>query len=297
MADIILGVDIGGSHITAGLVDMEAKCIVENSISRNRVNCHGTAEEIILSWVNTIQFVSSKTNIPIERIGLAMPGPFDYEAGICLIKGFDKYEALYEMNIRQILAERLDILPENILFRNDAEAFLEGEVFCGAAKGYTDVIGITLGTGLGSAISHDGVTIDAQLSVTEYNGEIFEESVSTRGLIRNYFNLSGNKVADAKAIADVYSTDLNAQKSFDKFSKDLVWFLTKFINAELPDILVIGGNIANSWSLFMPAVITKLENSVTKMPKIAKALLNEDVALIGGACCFKTAKEETLINK
>ena len=285
--NIVMGIDIGGSHITTGLVNMDRKEVIAGSMMRERVDCHGTAEEILQAWVNVIRATMNQyPGIAITRLGFAMPGPFDYKNGICLIKGFDKYEALYEWNIRAALAQRLQLQPSDICFRNDAEAFLEGELFCGAATGYTQAIGITLGTGLGSAYTHLGITADAEMSVLPYQGAIIEEAVSTRGLIRNYKQLTGITVKDAKAIADVYETDNNAVKAFDQFAADLTWFLEQFITRVSPDVLVIGGNIAQSWELFMPKVTRSLETLVTRMPTIVQAALGEDAALIGGACCF-----------
>jgi glucokinase len=282
--EYVLGVDIGGSHITAGLIDLVNKGYVVNTQVRKRVNSHASSEEIISIWAETI----AEANPLLKYdIGIAMPGPFDYENGISLIMGFNKYESLYKMNIRELLSDNLKINGNRIRFRNDAEAFLEGEVFCGAAKGYTNAIGVTLGTGLGSAISKDGITVDAELSVLPYKRDKIEESVSTRGLVRTYYELSGEKVENVKAIADRVHTDKSAEHAFKIFSDDLSWFLYEFIQRETPDILVIGGNITNCWSLFMDKVIHNLSNSLVKMPVIEKSTLGEASALIGGACCFK----------
>ncbi len=284
---LIAGVDIGGSHITTGLIDMNDIKLLKETVIRRRLNSQGSAEEILKVWIETLKDVIAQSPVEITKIGFAMPGPFDYEKGICRIKGFNKYEALYEMNIRNILSEALQLEPENILFRNDAEAFLDGELLGGAAKGFLHAIGITLGTGLGSSISHNGITVDAELSVTNYQGEIIEEFVSTRGLLRTYKELTGKMLKEAKQISDRYETDIDARKTFSIFSQDLSWFLQKFISQENPDVLVIGGNIINSWDLFMNDVIKHLEFTVTKMPVIVKALLGEDAALIGGACNFQ----------
>ena len=279
-----LGVDIGGSHITVGLIDLVNKSYVSNTQVRKRVNSHASADEIISIWAEAISEADPQM---IYNIGIAMPGPFDYENGISLIKGFNKYESLYEMNIRELLSDKLKIDGDRIRFRNDAEAFLEGEVFCGAAKGYNNAIGITLGTGMGSAISKDGITVDAEMSVTQYKDEIIEECVSTRGLVRTYYKLTGEKVENVKAIADRFDTDKNAVQAFKIFADDLSWILYEFIQKETPEILVIGGNIINCWSLFMDKVIHNLSNSLIKVPRIEKSILGEASALIGGACCFK----------
>jgi glucokinase len=285
-SNLVAGIDIGGSHITAGLINMATRSVVNDSIIRTPVNPHAAAEEIFTVWCNVIKQVWAAAGIKATPLGFAMPGPFDYANGICLIKGFDKYEALYEMDVREALATRLQIQGHNIRFRNDAEAFLEGELFCGAAVGYKHAIGITLGTGLGSARSNNGICADAELSVLPYLGEKIEAFVSTRGIIRIYRELTGNTLKDAKAIAALYPTDANAEKAFNIFSEHLSWFLEHFIKKENPEILVIGGNIANSWELFIEPVRARLISSLGRLPVIVKATLGENAGLIGGACCF-----------
>ena len=282
----VTGIDIGGSHITVGMVNMQTRSVVEGSILRGRVDCHADADTILSSWCKVIRDVWQKFAITPAPLGFAMPGPFDYTNGICLIKGFDKYESLYEMDIREALAERLGINGDEICFRNDAEAFLEGEMFCGSAEGYTDAIVVTLGTGLGTATSHHGISADAELSVIPYKGEKIEEFVSTRGLVRAYESITCKKLKDGKAVADLYDTDENARSAFKTFSNDLRWFLEYFIRKEEPQVLVIGGNIIQSWDLFMPEILDYLSAALPNLPKIVKATLGESAALIGGACCF-----------
>lgn len=290
----VLGIDIGGSHITLGLIDMLSRTLIDDFILRKHIDSHGDSEEILSGWCDAIKEIWKELNVENTPLGFAMPGPFDYAEGICLIKGFDKYDALYGMNIRKELAERLHIAGRDIAFRNDAEAFLEGEIFCGAAQGYNDVIGITLGTGMGSAYSHDGITADAELSVTPYKDEIIEEFVSTRGLIRAYKNLTGIALKDVKSLAALYHTDADAVNTFKNFANDFAWFLELFIQKENPEILVIGGNIANAWDLFMVDVIKKLSSSLPRLPKIVKATIGENAALIGGACCFLNVSKKVV---
>ncbi len=284
----VLGVDIGGSHITSGIIDMMLNQFVPGSEIRKHVDSGAPADEIIKVWGQVIK--ESMDNYPhlFSKIGIAMPGPFDYEAGICLIKGFAKYEALFGLNIRTLLADELGIAGIDIRFRNDAEAFLEGEIFCGAAKGYNHVIGLTLGTGLGSAISHNGNTVDAELSVTPYKSGIMEDYISTRGILKTYESLAGHKAKHVKEIADLvhHNKDAIALKTFSLFSEHLAHFLQMFILQETPEMVVIGGNIANAWDLFMPHVEKSLAAVSIQVP-IVKAILGEKAALIGGACCWK----------
>ncbi|RYZ25205.1 MAG: ROK family protein, partial [Chitinophagaceae bacterium] len=149
MMSSVLGVDIGGSHITAALVDLNSRSVVPDSRKRKQVNSQGSADEIIRDWAAVMEDAFGNTPKEMRKIGIAMPGPFDYEEGVSLIKEQNKFNALYQMNVRNLLAERLGIESGWIRFMNDAAGFLQGEVFCGAGQDEERVFGFTLGTGLG----------------------------------------------------------------------------------------------------------------------------------------------------
>lgn len=281
----IAGVDIGGTHITAGLIHPMARTLHEDSLIRRHVDPHASAEEIIGVWAGVLNELKTVYPGSFAKVGIAMPGPFDYDAGISLIKGFHKYESLYQLNVRELLAEETGLLPGNILFRNDAEAFLEGEMFCGAASGFDHVIGITLGTGLGSAISRNGVTWDAERSVTPYKNDIIESFVSTRGILNGYHALGGDEQSDVKTIVALYGSNDAATRALDDFTRHLSWFVEMFARKENPALLVVGGNISNAWELIEPPLGKVLQPLGVRLKK---AMLGENAALIGGACCWKS---------
>jgi glucokinase len=284
----ITGIDIGGSHITVGLVSSDDLSMISRHIIRKRIESHADAEVIITDWCNAIRECWYANKVDKAPLAFAMPGPFDYANGICLIKGFGKYEKLYKTDIRKAFSQRLNIDPKEILFRNDAEAFLAGELKTGAAKGFNHAIGLTLGTGMGTAKSHHNVTEDAEMSFKIFvDGASIEEFISTRGLLRNYAALTGAQLKDVKALSDLYPIDLSAQKSFDLFAEKLAYLLQRFIIEEQPEVIVIGGNIANAWDLFMPAVIQFLMPQLNYMPIIKKAVLGEEAAIIGAAAMFQ----------
>jgi glucokinase len=282
----MVGVDIGGSHITASLIDLENQCVAPESVVRNPVNTNGSADEILSTWVNAIREVVPRDEINHVRIGVAMPGPFDYKHGISLITGMNKYESLYMVDIRAHLINELGISADQILFRNDAEAFLHGEAHCGAARGYNKALGITLGTGLGSAVHENGITKDANLGVSTFHNGIAEDYLSTRWFVKRYSALSGLVARDAKAILDTVSTNPAAAEVLQGFIDNLATFLYAFIKAENPDVVIIGGNIAKGHLLFVEAVNAKLVNlgcSVT----VKVTSLWEDAAMIGAASYWK----------
>ena len=88
-----MGIDIGGSHITCQLFDINANKLISGSKIRIEVNGNGSKESIIESWVKAIQQTISTQKIgDLEGIGFAMPGPFDYLNGIAW---FDKNVAKF----------------------------------------------------------------------------------------------------------------------------------------------------------------------------------------------------------
>ena len=82
---LMVGIDIGGSHITASFIDLNNQQVVVKSRFRSNVNTHGTIDEILGNWVATIKKLMSREKNNDIKIGVAIPGPFDYENGISLI--------------------------------------------------------------------------------------------------------------------------------------------------------------------------------------------------------------------
>jgi glucokinase len=82
----MVGIDIGGSHITVSLIDLENQCVISESVIRSKVDTHGSANEILNTWVSTIKRVLGNYQIDHVKMGIAMLGPFDYENETSFIK-------------------------------------------------------------------------------------------------------------------------------------------------------------------------------------------------------------------
>lgn len=282
MNNVVLGIDIGGSHITAAVVDLDTRDVVEGSWRRERVNSMGDATSIIEEWCTVITEIFDTFKPAQKKLALAMPGPFDYKAGVSLMKNQQKYDALFGMNVKELLAAKLDIPVANIHMINDAACFLQGEVFGGAAHGFTRAIGLTLGTGLGSSRVLDGLAEDADLWKTPFKDSIAEDYISTRWFVKHYQELSGNVVKDVKALSELIATDPIAKQVFDEFGTNLGLFLASFIRMDKPDIVILGGNIANALELFEPALKAELLKNKIDLP-VKCATLGEKSAIIGAA--------------
>lgn len=278
----VVGIDIGGTHITAALVDLETKAVLPHTRARAIVDAHGTVHEVLQAWCAVIRSSLDTHATADVKLGVSIPGPFDYEKGICLFKDQSKYECLYGVNVKELLKEQLNVKTENIKLVNDASCFLRGEVFGGAAKNVSSAIGLTLGTGLGAATLLGGVAKDADLWHAPFKDGIAEEYLSTRAFIQAYKKMTGKLVADVKQLSDLSLSDAAAKKVFFAVGKDLALFLAPYLQEIKPEVVVVGGNIANAWDLFIPTTVKLLDEMGLDVP-IRKAVLAEDAALIGAA--------------
>ncbi|MDB5150817.1 MAG: nagK [Mucilaginibacter sp.] len=278
----ILTADIGGSHMTAGICNILTNSVIPESIINIEVMSKGSANEILNAWTNTLQAVIKTSNRPIENLAVAMPGPFDYDKGISYIKGLDKYEAIFGIDIKKQFADALNMDPERVRFRNDAECAIAGEVLAGAGKPYDKVIGITLGTGFGSAFSANKVTKDLNLGSDLYRESIADDYFSTRWFVKRYTGLTGQMLkGGVKELAALSEKNNQSKQVFNEFADQLADFLSIAIGKLQPDALVICGNIAKASDLFLP----RLQKNLGLLP-VELAQLGEQSALIGAAAVF-----------
>ncbi|WP_127132838.1 ROK family protein [Pseudoflavitalea rhizosphaerae] len=276
----LAGVDIGGSHITAALLDKATGAIIPQTWHRSSVPAGGTVEEIIGAWSSVIRASFEMHAVP-ARIGIAMPGPFDYNEGICYIQGQQKYESLYGLNIKELLAVSLGFQKENIRLTNDAACFLQGEAFAGAAKGCSSVIGLTLGTGLGSATCFHQHAEDAAWWNAPFKKSIAEDYLSSRWFVQRYHQLTGLSVPNVKQLLNT-GDQTNIQIVFGEFGHNLGTFLLQKLQQQSVELIVIGGNIAQAFPLFERSLHETLRQDDIQIP-VKQAILGEQAALIGAA--------------
>ena len=281
---LIAGVDIGGTHITASLVDPHTGSLIPGTLVRKAVQSQQAASIVIDAWASAIEAVYSQHPEAIRhrRIGIAMPGPVDYEQGICYIKDQGKYDQLYGLNIKELLADRLGILPEHIRMMNDALCFLKGELAGGTVRGCKSALGLTLGTGLGSAWFRHNKVVDADLWRMSFKGLIAEDLLSSRWFVQRYALQSGLELANTKALVEKLPEDPGICEIFEEFAGQLACFLEAVLPAHPAEVVVLGGNIAKSYRLFLPALQRDLQNRNISVP-VRIASLGEDAHVVGAA--------------
>jgi len=290
--NIALGVDIGGSHITAVAVDLDNHSIISGSGSESPVDNKAEADEIIGTWSDTIQRVISKIPaLMLHGIGFAMPGPFDYTNGICLIKGVSKYEKLYGVNVGKAISSRLELPVDcKVRFMNDASSFAVGEAWAGSARGYKRLMAITLGTGFGSAFVEDKIPVVEGDRVPKmgcvyhlpFGKSIADDYFSTRWFLSRYSELTRGSASGVKEMANIALESKVVKSVFDEFGFNLGRLLSPWLIKFDAEILVIGGNISYAYDLFGPVFESELRKAGCEIP-VSVSALKEDAALLGSA--------------
>jgi len=282
---IVIGADIGGSHITAGQVDFTNKQLVTSSLVRLSVNSMAAAPEIIATWALCIKQAMQQQRF--QKICLAMPGPFDYETGICRISDQNKYPQLYALNVKELLAPVLEVAACDIHIHNDAACFLQGEVFSGSVSGYQHAVSVTLGTGLGTAIYEKGAARSADRWNMPFQDSIAEEYLSARWFVKQYAAITGDQILGVRELAAQALSNNLVKGLFAEFGKNLAAFLNRFIDETDAKAVVIGGNIAQSYPLFKNALLAGMESRYAHV-FITTSVLGELAAVLGaGSFCYQ----------
>jgi glucokinase len=276
---VVGALDIGGTHVAAGRVRLSSATIEPDARMRLDLTDGTELLERVLEAARSIATPETRS------FGVAVPGPFDYDHGISLVS--HKLHGLYGINVRRELGLAVGLTDSAVLFLNDAEAFLLGEWWVGAARGHRRAVGITLGSGLGSAFLEDGrlvrsgpgVPADGDLYRLPFRGQPAEETISRGALLARY---GSNDGTDVEQIAErARAGEPRAQRVFEEMAADLADFLAAPLEAFEPTCLVVGGSIAHAWDLLEPALVRGL--AADPQLSIARALNIEDAVLLGAA--------------
>lgn len=288
-----IGLDIGGTHITAAIINVTEMKVLESSLHKESFDSNLAVDAVMDIWEKVIRI--SLENSGVEKVtGLAvcMPGPFDYSKGICWIKGQSKYEHFYGLNVRDLFRDRLKLSDDfPILFENDAVCFGKGEVFKDANNLSKKVMAITLGTGLGACFIDKGTSIssgdlvpsDGELYNIPFKKGIAEDYVSARGVLSRYFAVSGVNVENGLELFNLANSgDVRAIKVFEEMGVDLAEIVIPWLKSFKADAFIIGGKIANANAYFLPAFNEKIKK--TGIEAVVSVSADNELAALLGAC-------------
>ncbi|MEU8709242.1 ROK family protein [Streptomyces sp. NPDC048565] len=283
--------EIGGTHVTAALVDLSASAVHGRSV-RESLSPQGSAEEILGRLART----ASRLGAPASATwGVAVPGPFDYAAGLARFEGVGKFDALYGTDVGAALRARIRPAPAALRFVNDADAFGIGEHTGGAAAGHARAVCLTLGSGVGSAFLADGVPVNDGPQVPpqgsahrlSFDGRPLEDTVSRRAIRAAYARATGgdaDEVPDVRGIAArARAGDAPAGAVLAGAFRALGVAMAPWVTRFGATVLVVGGSIAASWELVVTPLRDGLGDGGADGSAVAPALLPDTASLLGAA--------------
>ena len=237
MSKLYVGVDIGGTSIVAARFS-ESELLERAEVS---TGAERPAEEIMESLFEAIDEVLTNE---VVGIGIGMPGFMNVESGeILQINNIPSFNGF---SVKQAVVKKFN-LPT--FQNNDANCFALGETYYGAGKKYKNLVGVTLGTGLGGGIIldrkiHTGLMGGAgELGCVPFHGGISED-ICSAALFKNKYKTTGTELyKKAKA------GDQEALAVFDELARNIGELLRIVMYVLAPEAFVIGGSVANSWDL------------------------------------------------
>lgn len=308
-----IGVDLGGTNIAVGLVDKEYNIIAKNSLP---TRAERSGEEIVTDIAALCIGVCKEAGCNISdvsRVGVATPGTANSRTGVVEYANNLNFK---DFPLASLLSEKLEGITVKI--ENDANAAALGEAIAGAAKGTSNSVMITLGTGVGGGIIIDGKVYSGFNSAGGELGHMVIEhggvpcSCGRRGCWESYssatalIRMTKEKIEECKAEGR-YSTMLNAEKVsgrtacdamragdkaakevYDKYIAYLTTGLVNIINIFQPEVISLGGGVSNEGQPLIDDILPRIKNEQyggdrQNMTEIRIAKLKNDAGIIGAA--------------
>ena len=302
MSKTYLGVDIGGTAVKLGLVDETGKvlCRAERSVSFD-----GYKTPILDTVQAAIRDFLSGHDVPkLEGIGVSATGQIDSRRGV-VAGTCGNFPGWIGVDIKGTL-ERAFGLPVTVA--NDANCMVLGEIWVGAAKGYTDVIGVTLGTGVGGGIITGGRLLEGARGLGGELGHFrlhaldgvactcgaigcYERYAATTALVRGAQKM-GLDAPDGRAIFEAAAAgDARTLAVLNHWVNEIAQGLAGLVHIFNPQLILIGGGVSAQQELLIDPVAEKVRKSV--MPAFAEGLevkaaaLQNDAGLVGAVYYFR----------
>jgi len=310
------GVDVGATHTKVAVVDSEGRITKKVSFLTGTHKKAG----LIKAIANALGGLLREMKIGKKRLsgmGVGVPGLVDYKKG--LVFYFVNIAGWRNIPFKRLLEKETRL---SCFVDNDVKVMALGEMEYGAAKGYKNAICLTLGTGVGGAVIIDGRLYRGSDMVAGEIGHIpiiengrqcacgglgcleayvgkdyFLKSVRSElrgGASSLALKLSGGKpsrITPELLMEAAHKGDVFARDKWREAAEHIATALKGVINLLNPELIVIGGGIAEAGSLlFRPLRKTVKQGAMRiqgKSVKILKAKLGNDAGVIGASVLVK----------
>jgi glucokinase len=305
-AKLVFAADLGGTHLRGALVDQRGTIHVQ---LKQETPKESSPDCIVKALVEAA--ADCQRQLGIDRIKVAsilVPGTLDRKNEI--VVHAPNLQSLDHFSLKGALEGKFR-LP--VLLENDANAAAVGEMWLGAARGARNIICITLGTGVGGGIILDGKLWRGSdgsageighTTVDPFGGpqckcgntgclEMFASATAIVRMTRAGLNrfpksmlqdqcLTAEKVYNAGKTGDELALEV-----FKSVGEYLGVAAANLINILGPEVIVIGGGVANAWDLFENHMREQIRMrafpSLSQHVKIKPAECGDNAGLLGAA--------------
>jgi glucokinase len=289
-----IGVDLGGTKIKAGLIDHAGQILVSVSAPTPQT---GSGQDILDALSTLCRELTPHE--PIQAIGIGTPGLISFPEGQILgcTPNLRDWQGRHLRNYFEAVFQ----CP--VVVDNDANAACFGEWKAGAGKGLSDMVMLTLGTGLGSGLvlkgnlsrghhqlgvgfGHMIVAADGRACNCGQQG-CLETYVSGKGLLKNYLLLGGDPQLRGPEIFErAEAEDKLAMAALKQFIDMLAIGLVNIFNTLAPERILLGGGISAQGEKRLLEPLRQKVEGIMSMPfnvpeAIQLAHLGPDAGMIG----------------
>ncbi len=266
----VLGIDVGGTSIKAGLFTLEGKLLGVEKIATGSIVGEAAFAEVV-SGLGTLVASGGFAPGDVEAIGLDVPGPVDDRGRVGMLPNI-------ELDPEGLQAAIRAAFPSAALaFENDANAAALGELWQGSAKGVGSFVMITLGTGVGGGVVVGGRLVSGAFGAGGEIGHItvredeelvcgcgrrgcLEQYASAKGIVRLYgqecaergvVGVSVEHETDTLSVFEACRAgDEAARAAIATMSDRLGYALAQISCVIDPSCYLIGGGVAGGFDLF-----------------------------------------------
>jgi glucokinase len=270
----VIGIDIGGSAIKLGRYDTVGHCYQSLTVPTPQP---ATPESVVMEIVNSIPQIAPDVK-SIGAVGVGLPGPVDGTGRISQI-------AINLSNWKNIaLADQLEEkigLP--VILANDANCAGLGEVWLGAGQGLSNVIVLTLGTGVGGAIILNGELFAGhygaagELGLITLNPDGPDCNSGNNGSLEQYVSIQAIRretgLDPAELAKNALAGDETARLFWQQYGRWLGAGLASLIYVLTPEAVILGGGISAGAALFLPTTQAEIERRVLPQSRVGMQLL------------------------
>jgi glucokinase len=269
----IIGVDLGGTNVRAGLVE-DGRLV---QVATAAIRSEGTEAEVLEDLCGVIDPLVEKG---LEGLGIGVPSIVDLKEGI--VYDVQNIPSWKTVPLKAIL-ERKYGLP--CLINNDANCFAAAEKYFGKGKPYDNVVGLILGTGLGAGIiANGGAGEFGMIAYLEHNYEYY----ACGQFFQHIHGTSGKAVAERAGRGDP-----EAIAMFAEFGNHLGQAMKAILYAADPEIVILGGSVSRSYEFFKDSMWRAMQDfvyGITVRKIKVEVSETENIAVLGAAALYLDAR-------